>query len=600
MNGILTAYFPTDTPFTQVVTDKTKMLEYVKEEMAKDNWGNVIVGHDNDHLTIGAIDQTSDESEIEQENKNIGGFPLGAIIGIAIAGLVALGAIVSLFVFFVRDKRQKEMERIQPRIVQQEYDSQYIDEDDDSDDSSSSDEDNMSGGISSPSAVSGSDSYPTTMAQATPQDIEDDESSDSSSSASSDSDDDEGEDDDSGEYDMEEDETDNVESLKTSASSDEPPPVYEQDDMGEYSREGEFPTRYLEDNGDEQNYNYDGQQQYIHDDPGDYNDQPHMFDDDGSGGSMGSVNSADPPGRSFRDLHQDDDDWNNMLPPPQASAPRIVEDDFYIDNAPPVYENDEASNPESYHSNASRRSGRSNHSIHSNRSRSNENNQSSYHSFYDDDEYIGEVDQGSNDSRGGYADRNYDDFDQQMGHVNSSDYKQTYIDPQYNSSPPPHDDRDSFYAHAQPVMTPSYSQQQNRLVDYGDDTTTYSDSTRQVSNIRRASNSHQEEQLTEADFEPSYDDEEESISNIFKSLSEIQTKLAKKGKISSNGMTRHTPTSSVNNSIQTLQQSRWGHEGLVEDVSMDGSQMSSFETRAAKNKRPQHGAWMEPVDEYNS
>ncbi|KAL7485625.1 hypothetical protein ACHAW6_011217 [Cyclotella cf. meneghiniana] len=599
MNGILTAYFPIDTPFTQVVNDKTKMLEYVQEEMAKDNWGGVIVGYANEPLTMDATYLTPDKAEIEQENKNIGGFPLGAIIGIAIAGLVALGAIVSLFVFFVRDKRQKEMERMQPRIVQQEYDSQYLDEDDDSDDSSSLEEDNLSGGISSPSAVSGSDSYPTTMAQATPQDIENDGSSDSSSSTSSESDDDE--DEESGEYDVEADENDNVENLKTSASSDEPPPVYEQDDMGEYNREDEFPIRYLDDNAGDQNYNYDRQQQqeYIHDDPGDYNDQPHMFDDDGSGGSMGSMNSADPPGRSFRDLHQDDDDWNNMLSPPQSSAPRIVEDDFYVDHGPPVYENDEASNPESYHSSSSRRSGRSNPSIHSNRSRSNENNQSSYHSFYDD-EYIGEVDQSSNGSRRGYPDQDYDDFDQHMGHVNSSDYEQTYIEPQYNSSPPPHDDLDSFYAHAQPVMTPSYSQQQNRLVEYGDDTTTYSDSTRQVSNIRRASNSHHEEQLTEANFEPSYDEEEESISNIFKSLSEIQTKLAKKGKTSSNGMNRHTPTTIVNNSIQTSQQTRWGHEGVVEDASMDGSQMSSFETRAAKNKRPQHGAWMEPVDEYDT
>ncbi|KAL3795476.1 hypothetical protein HJC23_000834 [Cyclotella cryptica] len=590
----MTAYFPSDAPLTKVISDKNEMLTYINDEIAKGNWGDLIVSNGNKALP-------PDAAETEQENTNTGGFPVGAIIGIAIAGLVAFGAIVALFVFFIRDKREKEIERMQPRIIHEfseSHGSQYFDEDDDSDDSSSSEEDDMSGRISSPSAVSGADSYPTTMAQAKPQDIEDDESSGSSSGTSSESDDD----DESGEYGAEEDETDNVENLKTSASSDEAPPVYEQDDMGEYTQEDGFPMRYLEDTGDDHVYNFDRQQQqYVHDDPGDYNNQTRMFDDDGSGGSMGSMNSADPPGRSFRDLHQDEDDWNSMLPPPQSMAPHnIVDDGFYIDNPPPVYETDEASNPESYHSNASRRSGRSDHSNHTSRSRSNENNQTSYHSFYDDDEYIGEIDQGSNGSRGRYADQDYDDFDQQMEHVNSSDYEQNYIDAQYNSSTPPHDNQDSFYGHAQPVMTPTYSQQQDRLVDYGDDTTTYSDSTRQMSNVRRASNSHQEEQLSEANFEPSYDEEEESISNIFKSLSEIQTKLAKKGKTSTNGMNRLTPTLNANNSIQTLQQSRWGQEGLVEDASMDGSQMSSFETRAAKNKRPQQGAWMEPVDEYDS
>jgi len=96
-----------------------------------------------------------------------------------------------------------------------------------------------------------------------------------------------------------------------------------------------------------------------------------------------------------------------------------------------------------------------------------------------------------------------------------------------------------------------------------------------------------------------YGDEEESISNIFKSLSDIQTRLAG----------RNTPLPDgalTDNDLQDRNSAR-SHQGnganaqsyqpVVEDVSVDGSQVSSLTSRALQNRRPRQGQWMEPLDE---
>lgn len=287
------------------------------------------------------------------------------------------------------------------------------------------------------------------------------------------------------------------------------------------------------------------------------------------------------------------------MPPPQLTATNDVTDSgFYVDEySHDVYENDDVSNPDSYHSNASHHS---NHSSKSNRSKSRERNKSrdrnqvSYHSFYNDDDYIGDIDQGFDDSRD--VDQGYSKKNQPM-HVNQFDndpqkynsqyfHHQNYHNPQYDhdfiSAQSPKYEQDDFQNH-------SYQQYEETEHDYKDDTTTFSDATRQVSNVNPDQGMHSVEQLSEANSERSYEEEEESISNIFKSLSEIQTKLAKKGKTSSKEKGRKMSSLSSNNS-----------DGLVEDVSVDGSQMSSYEAKAAVNRRPSAGNWMEPVDEHES
>merc|ERR1712008_96760 len=106
----------------------------------------------------------------------------------------------------------------------------------------------------------------------------------------------------------------------------------------------------------------------------------------------------------------------------------------------------------------------------------------------------------------------------------------------------------------------------------------------------------------------SHGEDEESITNIFKSLSEIQTRLADKGKPLPDGALTDSDLTARNKArpyrggvyspnYQQPPSNGWGKEGIVEDVSVDGSQVSNFATNAIRNRRPQQGQWMEPVDE---
>lgn len=569
MNGLMTSYFPVDTPLSKVISDTNQLLTIISEEMATNEWNGVTVSYNNEPPTESGLNDTD-----EDDNSN-GGLSTGALVGIILASIAALVLIVYLAMYILRERREKE-EQMQSRVIPYGEDMHGgFDGDDDSDDSDSSfsdDDDDESGVISGPSQISGGDySFPTTMARANPSDVEDGDTSSSEDDSTSESEIDEDEE----EYDLSENEN-GVDHLKTSASSDEAPPVYEQDDMGDYTREQSYPDQYHEQIADdEMNFAVNNQ---FHD-PRQYG-QARKGDDgsNGSGGSMGSMNSADPPGISFGDR----DRGNGWLPPPQlhSTSDHVIQSGFFPpdDDSNDVYEHDELSR----NSNVSRRSSRSNRSKNSNgsnrsnrskgRSKSRERKQASYHSFYndEDDEYIGDVEQGSSGPRGGHTDQDHVDYHQQtqqemFGHEQNFN-GQYYNDPQdvHNSTQP----------------------QQYEEYNDRDDTSAYSDSTRLMSNAHNPKPSHQPEKINEVYSEQSDEEDEESISNIFKSLSEIQTKLAKKGKTSSKGKGRKG-SSAVGTSSGSM----------VEDVSVDGSQMSSLESRAAKNRRPSEGNWMEPVDE---
>jgi hypothetical protein len=279
MTALMTSYFPQDTPLSKVISDTNQMLDIIADEMATGDWNGVTVSYNNEPI------EASGAKEVEGEGDD-GGFPAGAIVGIVLAGIAAFAALAALIVFFIKDRREKEQQRTQARMIPFGDDSRGSQSFSDDSDSDSSSEDDMSGVISGPSAVSGGEySYPTTMARANPSDVEQDDSSSSDSSSS--------DDEESGEYDID-DHGASVENLKTSASSDEAPPVYEQDDIGDYSQDHD---QYRDQIADDQN-DFDTQGQY-HEDQMHYG-QMRGGDDrsNGSGGSMGSMNSADPPGKN--------------------------------------------------------------------------------------------------------------------------------------------------------------------------------------------------------------------------------------------------------------------------------------------------------------
>ena len=155
-------------------------------------------------------------------------------------------------------------------------------------------------------------------------------------------------------------------------------------------------------------------------------------------------------------------------------------------------------------------------------------------------------------------------------------------------------DEASYHSFDPPPQSHSQQYQPELLDDHVDDVSTFTSATRKASNV-----SHEDEQ---EDYEVQ-DDDEESISEIFKSLSAIQTKLASKGKprgkydrsrsATNKGILPHAVPPS-----QQQQQQGWDQEGVVEDVSVDGSQFTGMASNQYRNHHPQQGQWMEPVDEH--
>jgi hypothetical protein len=130
------------------------------------------------------------------------------------------------------------------------------------------------------------------------------------------------------------------------------------------------------------------------------------------------------------------------------------------------------------------------------------------------------------------------------------------------------------------------------LDDHIDDASAYTSATRKATNVSPDKMSPPRGGQDDQSYEE--DDDEESISEIFKSLSAIQTKLASKGK--PGGPRPHNKGVPSRAPEPQSQQQGW-QDGIVEDVSVDGSQISSVAANQHRNRRPQQGQWMEPVDE---
>ncbi len=187
-------------------------------------------------------------------------------------------------------------------------------------------------------------------------------------------------------------------------------------------------------------------------------------------------------------------------------------------------------------------------------------------------------------------------------------------------------DDDEYDAHSRnrPVTTPTETLFKEEELDEQIDDATHTTNTsygtqvtERASNLTSAAQYHpvsspmpEKEALKPGNPSPSevYDEEEESIDNIFKSLSEIQTRLASKGK--GKGKTSDSKKSKINKNSSPMTTPKemyrssshsssngWEQDGIVEDASEDGSRASTFAANAARNRRPRNGQWMEPVEE---
>jgi len=613
-----------------------------------------------------------------------GGLSGGAIAGIVIA-LLAVFAVAAFGVIRIRRIRDEEDEVYFKQLQEHMMHDKSIpfghadlnggDDDEDDSDDSSYDSDDDSSSHPSRSAISG-DTFPTNIAQATPQDIEDSESSSESETSESE----DNLEDDAGEEVEVQMNQEGIEQLKYSGGSDDAPPIYENYDR--MSSEEIAAAAEYDDNLRDQNYPYGmiPSRQNVGEDIG---------ADDAT--AAGSVNSADPPGQSYRDLPED---WEPVLPPSAMDyGPGGERFPFEEAGFPAVYDNDPLSESDSdhgsyrsghsnksYHSNHSRHSNRSHRSNHSGSQRSNRsyhshlsqgsrNSQGSHHSgrsnagshysrhsnpdqqevsgnsgsyntkSVHNESFVSQNSYHSNHSGSG-SDRSYHEEYDQYGTTNSFQQSHPrYEDQQYNmsqqeqayaaanasyqqqgrfndknasygygnaSSPPEgaaafyrggrgEFDEASYHSFDSPPQSHSHQYQPELLDDHVDDVSTFTSATRKASNV-----SHQEEQ---EDYE--VDDDEESISEIFKSLSAIQTKLASKGKPggkygrSSRSNNKGIPPPAAPPSQHTQQQQQvWDQEGVVEDVSVDGSQFTSMASNQYRNRHPQQGQWMEPVDEH--
>ena len=681
VKGVMTSYYPLGTSASVLESEQKQLLSSIDTVINTEDWFGMKVSLEDVSSPALLPEVTQPDSPPSSD-----GLSGGAIAGIMIA-LLSIFAAVAVGVIRIRRIRDEEDE-VYFKQMQEHMQDKSIpfgnadlisgDDDDDSDDSSY-DSDDDSSSHPSRSAISG-ETFPTNIAQAMPQDIEDSESS--SESGSSESEDDV-ENDAREEIDFVQMNQEGIDQLKYSGGSDDAPPIYENYDR--MSSEEIAATAEYDDDHRDQSYPYQTMpnSRGVHDDVG---------ADDAT--ATGSVNSADPPGQSYRDLPED---WEPVLPPPPMDYGPGGERFTSGEAGFPAYDHDlsesesEASHQgsyrsgrsnRSYHSNRSHRSNRSNHShsgsqrsnrsYHSQHSQGSRNSQGSHHSGRSNagshysrhsnpdqqevggnsgsynhsdhnDSYQSQHSSRSNHSGSG-SDRSYhEDYDQygandeqfanmrqqeQHGHVNPNSFQQPhprydeqqYMSEQeqayaaaniqqqgrftdenarYSSASSPQEaafhgggggefDESSYHSFDPPPQSHHY--QPEVLDDHVDDVSTFTSATRKASNV-----SHHDGQ---GDYEG--DDDEESISEIFKSLSAIQTKLASKGKPAGKQDRSRSNNKGVPSRAapQSHQQQGWDQEGLVEDVSVDGSQFSSMAANQYRNRHPQQGQWMEPVDEH--
>ena len=560
------------------------LLSIIEYEMGKTDWpGGMQVSYNNGPFPQ-AVERSSNGDGNVSDNDD--GLSSGAVAGIVIGVLALVGIIAVSAIFYIRNENeQKELFERQNQATktvpfgsmdhQQHHANSHLyhshdgeqyhqgthghsnnDYESDSDSSESSgsgsSEDDDTSVSSFPRSIEGEgkslvsgDTFPTTAAQAKPQDIEDDGGYASSSGSSNDDGNEDDESYSSSESDSEVmmeqqmDRDNNLRKLQQSAASDEHAPIYE--DQGGYNgsygdmNEGYDAGRdYGQDQGGEgyeEGYgegsgNYNVQQDESDYDVGQYQQQQHQHeqdnihhsyppqkyagngiesanDDQGDTVSLGSMNSADPPGQSYRDLPQPPQEDEHWTHPQQAAVPKphqLRNNDigYFDETAFQVYENeitggglhdsyhssgshhldvDNHSNPGSYHSNQSHSShhsafdggsnrshhsqgsrqsirSNSNRSVHSQGSRHSANSHHSSHS-----QNAVEPQQQHQDQYGQYVDKRAGSFDNNNSNnhqVYADDGNQNYMEGQhytnnvnthnqgYNFPPMPFDDGNEY------------------------------------------------------------------------------------------------------------------------------------------------------------
>ncbi len=329
MDGKFTAYFPDDMTPDAIEKESQQLLVVVKNEMEKNGFDGMQVTYINDPFPA----VSSVESESARDVDGNDGLSTGAIFGFIIVIVVILAVVALAVTLVIRNRREKNRESLsgqsaviygrgEPKSIQQSKQDDEHDSDSDSSDSSVSinsssseedeedeeDEEIGSASVSAPSAVSG-ETFLTNVAQATPQETDDQTSS--------------SEDDDSATENESEVSLDILSHVRRDENSENLQPSDENSAIyGDQGVANEYDVREYS-SGDyvyEEGYdsaNYDRQDDsYIHGQDTEYMpqtyDSKHQSHNNDYDDEVGSMTSADPPGTSYRDLPQEDDFDNSQ------------------------------------------------------------------------------------------------------------------------------------------------------------------------------------------------------------------------------------------------------------------------------------------------
>ena len=326
MDGKFTAYFPDDMTPDAIENESQQLLVVVKNEMEKNDFDGMQVTYINDPLPAVSSVKTESVGDVDGND----GFSAGAIFGFIIVIVVILAVVALAVTLVIRNRREKDQEllsgqsavssgRGEPKSIQQSRQDDEHDSDSDSSgssvsiSSSSSEEDEEdeevgSASVSAPSAVSG-ETFLTNVAQATPQETDDQTSS---------SEDDDSATEDESEVSLDilshprrDDNSGNLQPSDETSAIHGGQGVADGYDVREYSS-GDYVYEEGYDSA-----NYDRQEDSdIHGQDTEY--IPHTYDSKHQSHSndyddeVGSITSADPPGTSYRDLPQEDDFDNSQ------------------------------------------------------------------------------------------------------------------------------------------------------------------------------------------------------------------------------------------------------------------------------------------------
>ena len=421
MDGKFTAYFPDDMTPDAIEKESQQLLVVVKNEMEKNGFDGMRVTYINDPFP--AVSSVKTESVRDVDGND--GLSPGAILGFIIVILVFLAVVALAATLVIRNRREKDQEllngqsavpsgRGEPKSIQQSKQDDEHDSDSDSSgssvsiSSSSSEEDEEdeedeevgSASASSPSAVSG-DTFLTNVAQATPQETDDQTSS--------------SEDDDSATEDESEVSLDILSHPRRDDNSedlqpgDETSAIYGDQGMADGYDVREYSSGdYVNEEGYD-SANYDRQDEsYIHGQDTEYIPQTYDRKQQGHNNDyddeVESITSADPPGTSYRDLPQEYDfdntqgrfhDYENEnIDDEENSFDRLFH--HHIEDIPSLPSKDSGDSHHSFQSGNSAHGSRGSHpSVHSSRSsRPQGQNKRGDLRFVDGGEYVKDQDYG--------------------------------------------------------------------------------------------------------------------------------------------------------------------------------------------------------------